>query len=258
MSFYRGRRAWVVGASQGIGEATSHLLSDNGARVTLFARRLEPLQQLSERLSTSNSIYTVDVSHREHTEKTVRIAVTEEGIPDFVFLFPGFARAESILESGLYFHQEMMQTNYFGTLYFTKAVLPYLLKRGRGHLIHTSSLAGIVGLSHYSGYCASKFAVAGFSEALRRELLGTGVQVTLLLPPNVRTPGLAAENLSKPEVVRRMEESIEVLDPSAVAGHLLRKLPHHPSIVIPCPSGWAVYYLSRLAPWLIDWWGKRA
>ena len=83
--------------------------------------------------------------------------------------------------------EAMMQTNYFGTVWCTQAVLPQMLARGKGTIVNVSSIAGIMGYARMGGYCATKFAMIGFSEALRDEVLGRGVRVALVCPGTTNT-----------------------------------------------------------------------
>src|SRR5206468_1704321 len=83
--------------------------------------------------------------------------------------------------------EEMMQTNFFGAVWCTKAILPRMLERRAGTIVSVSSIAGIMGYARMGGYCATKFAMIGFSEALRDEVLGRGVRVALVCPGTVDT-----------------------------------------------------------------------
>ena len=80
-----------------------------------------------------------------------------------------------------------MQTDYFGTVWCTQAVLPQMLARGDGAIVNVASIAGIMGYARMGGYCATKFAVIGFSEALRDEVIGRGVRVMLVCPGTTET-----------------------------------------------------------------------
>ena len=114
-----------------------------------------------------------------------------------------------------------------------------------------------MGLFGYTGYCASKYAVVGFSEALRREVRPFGLKVCLLCPPNTDTPGLARENLTKPPEVLAQEENVKTVSPEFVAKKLLQALPRGKNLVIPTFDGWLAYYLSRYAPFILEQFIKR-
>jgi len=99
----------------------------------------------------------------------------------------GFAVFDSIAAARSEDLREMMETNYFGTVHCTQAVLPQMLARRSGSIVNVASIAGIMGYSRMGGYCATKFAMIGFTEALRDEVLRQGVQVALVCPGTTET-----------------------------------------------------------------------
>ncbi len=256
--FYAGKLALVVGASEGIGRAVAGELAGRGCHVILTARRREPLQAALEELTGRAdpalrlAIDAFDVSDWETTRLAVDRIIATHGLPDLVINCAGFAHPGWLDEAELEPMEQMMRVNYFGIVHVCKAFLPHFRKRGSGTFVNTSSLGGLIGLFGYTGYCASKFAVAGFSEALRREAAPFGISVTLLCPPNTRTPGLERENRIKPPEVLAQEESVVTVSPELVARRLLEALPGRPAVVIPTLDGKMVSLLSRWFPWLVD------
>jgi short-subunit dehydrogenase len=99
----------------------------------------------------------------------------------------GFAIFDKIADALPADAEEMMATNYFGTFHCTQAVLPQMLERGDGSIVIVSTIAGLMGYEHMGAYCATKFALIGFAEALRDEVMGRGVQVALVCPGSVET-----------------------------------------------------------------------
>jgi 3-dehydrosphinganine reductase len=132
-----------------------------------------------------------------------------------------------------------------------------MIKDQKGHIVNTSSMAGFIGLFGYTGYCASKYAVVGFSEALRRELKPYGIRVSVLCPPNTRTPGLEEENKFKPAAVLKTEEKAKPVDPDFVAKGLLKALPKNEFMIVPTFDGKLAYTLSRHAPSILNQFVKR-
>lgn len=256
--FYAGKLALVVGASEGIGQAIAAGLASLGCHVVLSARRQEPLEAALQDLrgrtgpQTRLAIESFDVSIWESTRLAVERIIATHGLPDLVINCAGFAHPGWLEEIELEPMEQMMRVNYFGTMHVCKAFLPHFVKRGSGYFVNTSSLGGVIGLFGYTGYCASKFAVAGFSEALRREVAPYGIFVTLLCPPNTRTPGLERENLVKPPEVLAQEETIATVSPEFVARRLLQELPRRRAMVIPTLDGTVVSMASRWFPWLVD------
>ena len=105
--------------------------------------------------------------------------------------------------------------------------------RGGGYIVNTSSMAGLIGVFGYTDYCASKFALVGFSEALRSELKPHGITVSVLCPPDTDTPGFATENQTKPEETRAISATAKVVSPDAVADELLRGMARERFLIIP-------------------------
>src|SRR6185437_4120522 len=127
----------------------------------------------------------------------------------------------------------------------------------KAHIINTSSLAGFMGLFGYTGYCASKYAVVGFSQALLSELKPYGIAVSVLCPPNTKTPGLERENQFKPPEVLKMEEKAKVVTAEEVSQTLMKSLPKRKFWIIPTFDGSLALYLSRFAPKILDQFTKR-
>lgn len=253
--YYRGRVAWVMGGSQGIGLAVARSLAERGARLTLCARNEELLEQQAAELGASWKAF--DVADPAAVEGAVRALLYEQGAPALVFNCAGLALPGYLHELSWHDIERMTNVNYLGTAAVCRAVLPALLAVKTGHIVNTSSLGGFMGLFGYTAYCASKYAVTGFSEALRREVRGQGIRVSVLCPPNTRTPGLMAENLRKPPEVLATEEKIQVLEPEQVARYMLGVLPTDPFLIIPSFDGRLAQKLARFAPWLLDVFLKR-
>ena len=99
----------------------------------------------------------------------------------------GFAVFAPVAEASPDLVREMMETNYLGAFHCTQAVLPRMLARRNGTIVNVSSIAGLMGFTRMSAYCASKFALTGFTEALRDEVIGSGVRVALVCPGTTDT-----------------------------------------------------------------------
>ena len=226
-------RAFVVGGSEGIGLAVARRLVADGVEVAVFGRSEDKLRAAREALGGTAYAASVDVTDAAATTSVLDRAVDDLGVPDLVISTAGFARAEWFHEEPLDNVRAMIETNYLGTVHVCHALVPHLVRAGRGTIVTTSSMAGLTGVFGYAGYSASKFAVVGFSEALRRELRPHGVHVAVLCPPNTRTPGFDEENRTKPAEVLAAEEKVKTLEPEQVADHLLKVLPKQPNLVIP-------------------------
>lgn len=227
------QRAFVVGGSEGIGLAVAQRLAAAGTEVAIFGRSEDKLRAATGSIGARTYAAALDVTDAEQTRSVLDLAVAELGVPDLVVSTAGFARAEWFHEEPLDNLRAMIETNYLGTVHVCHALVPHLVESGSGTIVTTSSMAGLTGVFGYAGYSASKFAVVGFSEALRRELRPHGVHVAVLCPPNTRTPGFDEENRTKPAEVLAAEEKVRTLGPEQVADHLLKVLPRRPNLVIP-------------------------
>jgi uncharacterized protein len=176
----------ITGASSGIGRAAALEMARRGAHVVLGARRLEPLEKTAAEcraLGVRATAVAADVTKREDCARLV----AEAGEVDVLVNNAGFAIFDGIAEANPDELRAMMETNYFGMVHCTQAVLPRMLQRGSGAIVNVASIAGIMGYARMGGYCATKFAVIGFTEALRDEVLGRGVRVALVCPGTTET-----------------------------------------------------------------------
>lgn len=181
-----GKTALITGASSGIGRASALEMARRGAHVILVARRSEPLEKTAldcRAFGVSATAVVTDVTDRE---ACFRLA---EAFPtvDVLVNNAGFAVFDAVAEARANDLRGMMETNYFGAVHCAQALLPQMLARGSGTIVNVGSIAGIMGFARMSGYCATKFALAGFSEALRDEVLAQGVRVALVCPGTTET-----------------------------------------------------------------------
>ena len=180
----------VTGASSGIGYASAVQFAKEGAKLILISRNKEKLNQISEDLkkfNTSTFVYECDVSDKLQVNKTSKIILDEFGSVDILVNNAGFAVYGSVSNLTIEEIESQMATNYFGMVYFVKNFLPSMIAKKSGHIVNVASVAASFGLPGIASYCASKFAMLGFSEGLKHELKGTGVGITVVSPIMVRT-----------------------------------------------------------------------
>ena len=184
-----GRSVLLTGASGGIGRRTAELLARVGARVTLMARRPEPLAEVRaavEALGGAAVTVPGDVRVRADAERAVRAALDRFGSLDALVNNAGLGFLARIDDPAADRAEELLSTNVLGPLCMTRAALPALRSAGRAVIVNVASIAGRIGAPYYSFYNASKYALIGMTEAWRRELLPEGIQVCTVIPAAVR------------------------------------------------------------------------
>lgn len=179
-----GKVVVITGASSGIGAAAAAEFSRRKARVVMISRDEE---RLNRARVPGAEIMPCDVSSSGRVSETARSVLDGFGRVDILVNNAGFAVYDTVSRTSVGDMEAQMGTNYFGMVYCTKAFLPGMLERDSGHVVNVASAGASVGMPGLAAYCASKFAILGFSEALRHELHGTGVGVTVVSPIGVRT-----------------------------------------------------------------------
>jgi short-subunit dehydrogenase len=182
-----GTRAFVTGASRGIGRALAHELAARGATVGLAARSVSDLRAVAEELPGAHHVLVCDVALRESVTAAVEEFVAATGGIDLLVVNAGIAHYEPISSQAIEKIELMTEVNWLGTVYTVKAALPQMLASAGGHIVVMSSGAGLRGFPGAAAYSATKAAQRMFSEALRHELAGTGVSVTTVYPGEIAT-----------------------------------------------------------------------
>ena len=180
----------ITGASSGIGRETAIQFAKKGSNLILVARRKQKLEQLDNDLKKykiSTLICECDVSDKLQVEKMSKLVLEKFDSVDILVNNAGFAIYGSIFDLTTEEIESQMATNYFGMIYCNKNFLPFMLEKKSGHIVNVASVAASFGLPGIASYCASKFAMLGFSEGLKHELKGTGVGITVVSPIMVRT-----------------------------------------------------------------------
>jgi NADP-dependent 3-hydroxy acid dehydrogenase YdfG len=183
-----GRTAFVSGAASGIGRAVAVRLAEHGCPVAIADQDELGLEQTAALIGGPLLNRRLDV--RDRQAQLAFAAEVAEWAPaplGIVFNNAGVATSQTVAEAAIEDDEWVHQVNYGGVVNGTHAFLPILLRQASGVIVNTSSVFGLVGIPGQSAYCASKFAVRGFTDSLRQELRGTGVRAVCVHPGGVKT-----------------------------------------------------------------------
>jgi short-subunit dehydrogenase len=189
---FEGKVVLVTGASSGIGRQVSLDFSSQGVRyIILVARSLSKLEDLQKIIDTKFTVETIvypcDVSKKTEVEQMGKKVLDICGHIDILVNNAGFGLYGKVQSQSIEQIESVIFTNYLGMVYCTKIFLDSMISRKSGHIVNVASVAASFGVAGLSAYCASKYAVLGFSESLSQELHGTGVRLTVVSPIGVKT-----------------------------------------------------------------------
>ena len=213
---------FVTGASSGIGEATAEAFAALGARVLMCARRTDRLETLARRLETGHRVpvhfFKLDVRDRAAVDAALAALPPDWRDVDVLVNNAGLSRGLDKLPGGLVSDwEEMIDTNVKGLLYVTRAVLPGMIERGRGHVINVGSVAGLEVYPAGNAYCATKFAVRALTKGLRLDLSGTPVRVSEVAPGMVETEFSLVRFHGDAERAAKVYQGLTPLSPEDIA-----------------------------------------
>ncbi len=237
----------LTGASGGIGTATAHALARAGARLSLAARRREPLQALARELHTRHGAAvhtaTVDVTDEGQVRAWVQAAHQHFGRVDVVIANAGQYIRKPALQWQVDDFRRSLAVNFYGALHLVLAAQPIFQAQRHGHIVLVSSLDAKKGLPLDGPYVAAKYALSGIGGVLRQELADLGIRVTVVYPGRVDTPMIA--DLEVPWISPK-------LPPERVARAIVRGIRRNRAEVIVPWTGYLLY-LDLIAPRLADY-----
>ena len=222
MKSLQGKTVFVTGASSGIGRATALAFAHEGARLLLCARRLERLEESRQPLTDAGAqgvhVFALDVRDRSAVESSIADLPQDWREIDVLVNNAGLSRGFTKLqEDDPENWEEMIDTNVKGLLYVTRAVVPGMVERGRGHIINMGSTAGYTTYANGAVYCATKAAEKAINEGLKIDLMGTPVRVTSIDPGMVETEFSEVRFRGDEEKAAKVYQNITPLQPEDVA-----------------------------------------
>jgi NADP-dependent 3-hydroxy acid dehydrogenase YdfG len=212
--------AFITGASSGIGLATARLFAAQGARLLLAARRQDRLEAERATLTGAAEVRTLrlDVTDHAAVERTLAALPDAWRAIDILVNNAGLSRGlDKVYEGKRQDWEEMIDTNVKGLLYVTRAVVPGMVERGRGHIVNIGSTAGRMTYPNGAVYCATKAAERSITEGLREDLLGTPLRVTTIDPGMVETEFSEVRFRGDKSRASKVYENITPLTPEDVA-----------------------------------------
>ncbi len=212
----------VTGATSGIGRATAYRFASNGFDIILAGRRKDRLDDISldiqEKFNVKTLILELDVRNRAAVDSTLSQLAPEWQKIDILVNNAGLASGlDTIQEGSIDDWDKMIDTNVKGLLYVSKAVIPMMIKHGKGHIINIGSTAGKEVYLKGNVYCASKHAVDAITKGMRIDLLGTGIKVTQIAPGAAETEFSLVRFHGDAEKAKKVYEGYQPMTPEDIA-----------------------------------------
>lgn len=249
----------VAGGSSGIGLATALRVARRGASVVLVARDPGKLADAADRVYEAAkdappredrfiATYECDLSDVDDTDAQFDRIVAEHGVPDVLINSAGVIYPGEFISMPRENFDINIDCGFWSVVNPCRAIAPLMVERGSGHIINVSSAGGFLGIYGYTGYSAAKYAVMGFSEALRFEMKPEGVLVSVICPPDTDTPGLTFEKTLRPPETDVIAGNIKPIPADKVAAAIERAIGRDKFVVIPDALSAFYFRLKGLLP----------
>lgn len=188
MKNWENRIVWIIGAASGIGKAFALELCGRGAKVIVSAPERELLEQVQAETHTGEMlVLPLDITDTPILEQAAETALAWKGHIDMLINNAGISQRAMLADTDPGVLEKLIRIDLLGHMIATRFVLPSMLKRGEGHIVGTSSIAGKFGSPLRTAYCAAKHGLIGFYDSLRAETWEKGIEVTVGIPGFVRT-----------------------------------------------------------------------
>ncbi|HRJ88846.1 MAG TPA: SDR family NAD(P)-dependent oxidoreductase [Pyrinomonadaceae bacterium] len=251
--------AVITGAGSGIGRALAKRLAAEGiVGLAIADVNREGLEETAMILGDANvSLHVVDVADRAAMASFVDAVISEHGRVTHVINNAGVALGGTLKEVSLDEIEWLMGVNFWGVVHGTKLFLPYLVKEPEAHIVNISSLFGLVAPPGQTAYCASKFAVRGFTEALRHELEDTNIAVSVVHPGGVKTNIANSARIAESSEITadeleqrlaRMNRNLSTTTPDRAAEIIIKGIKKRSPRIIVGPDAQLLSWIQRLFP----------
>lgn len=259
MKTFKDKIAYIIGGSSGIGLSVARqLVMEKAGGVVIFARRQNQLDyavnEIKKVTDKTRFVFAMQLDATDYIQvsKVMNNAVNKFGAPDLLINCAGRALPDYFENISCDQFHETMKINLYTAWYTIKTLLPSMRVKG-GHIVNVSSVGGYLGLFGYTDYCASKFAIIGFSEALRSELKPYNIRISVICPPDTDTPGLINENINKPEETKLVSANIKPVSPDFVSRKLLKGIKKGQFLILPGINVFLSYTIKKYFPSLMDY-----
>lgn len=253
----RSSRVLITGASSGIGRALAIELARTGSRLVLTARRKEVLDRVVEEVKTAGGEAVVvpgDITSRETRVAALLAAEQHFGGLDVLVNNAGVSAWGRFDEGGEERLRRIMEVNFFALAEMTRQALPLLSRGKRPLIVNIASILGHRGIPYQAEYCASKFAVRGFSEALRPELMRLGIDLLVVSPGTTESEFFDHLLEKKAEMPWGRQRGVPA---RYVARQIVKAIHSRRHEIVPSARGKLLVWLNRLCPRLVDAWLAR-
>lgn len=253
-TMFKDKVAWITGASSGIGEALVYEFAKRGAFVIASSKEPEELERVKaacEEVSGMVRCVPFDLSETSSINELVDAQLKETGKIDYLINIGGISQRARIDETPLWLDRKIFEINYFGTIAFTKAVLPYMIKQRSGYILATSSISGRFGFPLRSAYSASKQALHGFFETLYLENKKYNIMSSVIIPGRVRTAiSLHALDSEGNEHGKLDDGQAKGISPAEAAMMIINGIRRNKHEILVGKAELAMLHIRRYLPWL--------
>ena len=250
-----GKTVLVTGASSGMGAAIAKAMAKAGGRLVLLARREDALRSVADEITRAGGkagVYPVDLANAQSVMDVARRITAEVGAPDIIVNNAGAGQWRFVDETSPEEAVQMMTVPYFATFFVTRAFLPDMLKRNSGHIVNVSSVGSRFVWPGATAYLAARWAVRGFTEALRADFHGTGLRVTLYESGVVQSP-YWEHNAGSRERVPKMGTLIPPLTLEQVGEAVVNGVERNKRLIVIPFMMRLTYWQHAVLPWLVQW-----